>query len=405
MLSRSGKLIVDGKSSGSSLWRGLFLRCLLTSAMALPMLIFYAVGTLGPYLIADLSVEPSALGYLTMSAFGFAALLSLWAGALVNRLGSRHSLMVLFCVSALAYGLIGIVPGFWGLASALAVCGIAQAIANPATNLLIAESVAPQQKAAVVGLKQAGVQISALVAGLLLPGIAQLFGWRVALLSVVPVAVLLVFSVSLIAPGNIGTSKPMSFALKRPSRVLSLLMTVQLCAGMALSSYVTFLGLYSTAQGMSAVLAGGLVAVFGVMGILARVLLTPLGGRMRDESLLLFVLLLLAALAVWFTSQATDQRLWALWLGSIGMGATAVATNAIAMSMLLRDPAFGAPAVASGMLSVGFFSGFAVGPPLFGLLIRAGVGFDVAWNGVIAVLLMGCVVCVVLYKIRRDGRA
>jgi CP family cyanate transporter-like MFS transporter len=403
MLIPAQKMTAEG--GGERPWQGWFLRGLLTAAMALPMLIFYAVGTLGPYLVVDLGVMPSALGYLTMSAFGFAALLSLWAGALVNRIGSRYALMLLFAISALAYGLIGVVPGFVGLASALAVCGIAQAIANPATNLLIAESVSPRRKPAVVGLKQAGVQIAALIAGLLLPGVAQLFGWRVALMTVVPVAVLMALCVPFVGSRSSATSKPMSFALQRPSRVLGLLMAVQLCAGVALSSYVTFLSLYSTAKGMSAVLAGGLVAVFGVMGILARVLLTPLGGHMRDESLLLCVLLLLAGLAVWITSQANEQLLWALWLGSIGMGATAVATNAIAMSMLLRDPAFGTPAVASGLLSVGFFGGFAVGPPLFGALIRTRAGFDLAWSGLIAVLLTGAVLCLLLYQIRRDGRA
>lgn len=34
----------------------LWLRVVLTCAMALPMLIFYAVGTLGPLMVADLGV-------------------------------------------------------------------------------------------------------------------------------------------------------------------------------------------------------------------------------------------------------------------------------------------------------------------------------------------------------------
>ncbi|MGE8322294.1 MAG: MFS transporter, partial [Pseudomonas sp.] len=57
------------------------LRSLLGAAMALPMLVFYAIGALGPYLISDLQVPEHWLGYLTMSAFGLAALLSLGAGA------------------------------------------------------------------------------------------------------------------------------------------------------------------------------------------------------------------------------------------------------------------------------------------------------------------------------------
>ena len=51
----------------NSLW----LRVVLTCAMALPMLIFYAVGTLGPLMIADLGVPTPWLGWLITSTFGF----------------------------------------------------------------------------------------------------------------------------------------------------------------------------------------------------------------------------------------------------------------------------------------------------------------------------------------------
>lgn len=375
------------------------LRAVLAGAMALPMLIFYAIGTLGPFLVADFGVAPAWLGYLTMSAFGFAALLSLWAGPLVNRLGSRRALL-LFLVTALAYGLMGMAPGFAWLVLAMAVCGIAQALCNPATNLLIAERVAPQKKAAVMGLKQSGVQVAALFAGLLLPGIALQFGWRAALLLLVPVSLLLALSAPRIAPRP-AAGKSAGFGLIRPSRALALLMTIQLCVGVALSAYITFLGVFAAGQGMSALLAGSLVGVFGVMGILARVLLTPISGRMRDESWLLSILLALAACAVAVTAQATPARHWTLWAGTIGIGLTAVATNAIAMSMLLRDRAFGQPANASGMLSVGFFSGFALGPPGFGALSGGPWGFAGAWNALIGVLALGCLLALWLARVRR----
>ncbi|PAU63566.1 MFS transporter [Pseudomonas indica] len=378
------------------------LRTVLTGAMALPMLIFYAIGTLGPFLVADLGVAPGWLGYLTMSAFGFAALLSLWAGPLVNRLGSRRALTLLFLVATLAYGLIGVAPGFGGVVLAVAVCGIAQALSNPATNLLIAERVPPQKKAAVVGLKQAGVQVAALFAGLVLPGIALQFGWRAALLLLVPLGLLLALGAPRIAP-KAAAGKPASFGLARPSRVLALLMAIQLCAGVALSAYITFLGVFATRQGMSSVVAGSLVAVFGVMGILARVVLTPLGGRMRDESWLLLILLALAACAIGVTAQATPERHWMLWAGTIGIGLTAVATNAIAMSMLLRDRAFGTPATSAGMLSVGFFGGFAFGPPSFGALSAGPWGFDGAWTALVGVLVLGCLLALLLARVRRSS--
>lgn len=379
------------------------LRAVLTASMALPMLIFYAIGTLGPFIVEDLRIAPSWLGYLTMSAFGFAAVLSLWAGPMVNRLGSRRGLVLLFWATALAYGLIGTIPSFFGVVVAVAFCGIAQALSNPVTNLLIAERVPPRKKAAMVGMKQAGVQVAALFAGLLLPGIAVQIGWRGALLLLVPLALLLALLSPRSAP-RVAVHKRGSFALRRPNQVLLLLMAVQLCAGVSLSCFITFLGVFATQQGMSSLLAGSMVAAFGVMGILARVMLTPLGARMRDESLLLCLLLALAAVAIGVTLQATVDSHWRLWFGTLGMGSTAVATNAIAMSMLLRDPAFGTPAISAGMLSVGFFAGFAVGPPSFGVISQL-AGFTAAWSALIGVLGLGCLLSLWLWRARRRESA
>lgn len=363
-------------------------RTVLISAMALPMLVFYAIGTLGPYLVDDLEVAPGWLGYLTMSAFGLAALLSLWAGPLVARMGAQRSLVVLFLVSSLAYTLLGLATSFIGVMLAVAVCGIAQALSNPATNLMIANSVPLQQKASVVGMKQAGVQVSALFAGLLLPGIAGTFGWRAALTVLIPFGLLLAVVTWKVTPGN-RPATVARFSLSWPSRVLALLMAIQLCVGVALSAFITFLGVYATQQGMPSVAAGSLVAVFGVMGIMARVGLTPIAGRMRDASWLLLLLLLLSAVAIGVIMHASPERHWALWVGTIGMGGTAVATNAIAMSMLLQDRAFGTPATSAGMLSAAFFTGFAVGPPGFGALSSSGLGFTGAWVALVVVLLSG----------------
>jgi len=96
----------------------IWFQVILLLAMALPMLVLYAVSTLGPLLSRDLAFEPALLGYLVMSSFGLAAILSLWAGAIVDYLGSRYALMTLFCAIALAFALIAAVKSFYGLVMA-----------------------------------------------------------------------------------------------------------------------------------------------------------------------------------------------------------------------------------------------------------------------------------------------
>lgn len=378
----------------------MWLRVVLVFAMALPMLVLYAISTLGPLLTRDLHFKPALLGYLVMSSFGLAAVLSLWAGAFVDRIGSRYALMVLFSAIALAFTLIATVENFYGLVVATAICGIAQALANPVTNLLIAQQVPPEKKAKIVGLKQSGVQLAALFAGLILPAIAFQYDWRVAFGMIVPVAALFGITTPFVTPKKRARTGKV-FIFSPPNSLLLRLMGVQFCVGISLSAFVTFLPTFANQQGMPLSLAGTLIAVFGVMGMFSRIMLTPMGAKLKDESLLLLVLIAIAACAMAVTMQASPESHWRLWAGAVGMGLTAVGTNAIAMSMLIRDPAFGTVTTASGFISVTFFGGFALGPPLYGVMSNYSGGLLLGWSTLVGVLLCACVMSLALASARR----
>jgi CP family cyanate transporter-like MFS transporter len=224
-------------------------RSVLLLAMALPMLVLYATSALGLILSQALHFPPAWLGYVIMSSFGLAALLSLGMGQVVNRLGSRHGLIALFVIIGLAFTVMISVAHFYALVLAAALCGIAQALANPVTNLLIAEQVSPAKKAGVVGLKQSGVQTAALFAGLVLPTIALRYGWQSALGLIIPVALLLAVTTPLIVPKKIAAAKQ-PFRLDVPNRLLVGLMGVQFCVALALSAFVTFLPTFASHQGL-----------------------------------------------------------------------------------------------------------------------------------------------------------
>jgi len=182
-------------------------------------------------------------------------------------------------------------------------------------------------------------------------------------------------------------------------------MAIQLCAGLALSSFITFLGVHAQQLGVSTALVCLMASGFGVMGIASRVVLTPVSSRMRDETLLLLILFLCAIAALLVMQLAAPDSHWPLWVAALGMGASAVATNAIAMSLLLRDARFGAPARTAGMLSTGFFGGFAVGPPVFGALLALPDGFTGAWLFLIVALAAGSLCSFILYWLRRRSEA
>ncbi|PTN11156.1 CynX/NimT family MFS transporter [Nitrosomonas aestuarii] len=374
----------------------------LVFAMALPMLVLYAISTLGPLLSQDLVFDSTMLGYLVMSSFGLAAILSLWSGAIVDFFGTRKMLLVIFFTIAIAFMLIASVQTFAGLIMAVAICGIAQALANPVTNLLIAQQVTQDKKARIVGIKQSGVQLAALFAGLLLPGIALLYGWRAAFWAIVPVAILFCFSTFLVTPkAHVRITKGFTYTF--PNSLLMWLMCIQFCMGISLSAYVTFLPTFAIQQGMTLFMADSLIAVFGVMGMLSRIVLTPVGAKLKDESWLLCILAAIAAGAIVFTMYADIDRHEWLWLGAACVGLSAVGTNAIAMSMVIRDSAFGTVTTASSFISVAFFGGFALGPPLYAILADYSGGFLLGWKMLVVVLVCACVLALALNSARRQS--
>ena len=226
------------------------------------------------------------------------------------------------------------------------------------------------------------------------------YGWQAAFGAIVPVAFLFGIATLFLTPGqHSGTGK--GFMVPLPNPLLLRLMGIQFCVGISLSAFVTFLPTFATRQGMPLSLAGALIAVFGVMGIFSRIVLTPMGAKLKDESLLLLALTAIAVCAVAVTMQAGSESHWRLWAGAVGMGLTAVGTNAIAMSMLIRDPAFGPVATASGFVSFAFFGGFTLGPPLYGTLSSYSGGLQWGWNTLIGVLLCACILSLALASARR----
>ena len=293
------------QKGGSTLSGSLFV-FVMVFAMALPMLVLYAFSTLGPLLSEDLSFDIPMLGYLVMSSFGIAAILSLWSGVAVDFFGTRNMLLALFAAVAIAFAIIASAQSFYGLVIAAAICGVAQALANPVTNLLITQQVTQSKKAKVVGIKQSGVQLAALFAGLLLPGIALLYGWREAFGTIVFVALLFCFVTFFVTPKeHVRINRGLWDAL--PNTLLRWLMCIQFCMGISLSAFVTFLPAFAIQQGMTLSKADILIAVFGVMGMLSRIVLTPMGAKLRDESHLLFALSAIAACAIAFTMYANNN--------------------------------------------------------------------------------------------------
>ncbi|GII79942.1 hypothetical protein Sru01_49240 [Sphaerisporangium rufum] len=349
---------------------------LLTAVMGVSMVQLFLIGALGPHLV-QAGVPRTVLGLTTTAGFGVAAALSYTAGRWVDRLGARRCILALLVIAAAALALISVSGGPWMLLPAVALGGLPQALANPATNKVILVVVEPTRRGAVTGWKQSGVQLGALAAGLPLAIVAAWAGWRGAVAVSAAIALLVaVWAARVLPPDPVRAYSPHSVA--PPASGVAVLAFFSFLLGCAIAAVNTYLSLYGAQRlGLSPVVAGWLVAVLGVTGVAGRVGWARRAGRVPRADALLAPLAAgaCAAALLLFASGNASALVWA---GAAAVGAFAVAANAVSMVAVIRRSDPRTAGRDSALVSAGFFAGFAAGPPLFGVVVDA-TGYGPAW--------------------------
>ncbi|MFI8825366.1 MFS transporter [Streptomyces sp. NPDC053431] len=347
------------------------LTALLTTAMAFSMMQLFLLGALGPRLVDRLGVSETVLGLTTTVGFGTAAVLSPMGGRIVDRVGPRRALVTLLTLSAVALGLIGAAPGSGLLLVAVALGGLPQALANPATNKAILASVPAPRRGAVTGAKQSGVQLGAFVAGLPLAVVASAIGWRGAVWVAAGAALLAALWAWRALPADASPPPPKGAASgpasARPGGPVPWLAAFSLFLGAGIASVNTYLALFGSQRlEMGPTVAGALVAVLGVAGIAGRVGWSRAATPGRAPWLPALLAGGAVGAAVLLAAAVRVDLL--VWVAAVAVGLFAVSGNAVSMVLVMQRSVPGRAGQDSALVAAGFFAGFAVGPPLFGPL-------------------------------------
>ncbi|OEU87530.1 arabinose ABC transporter permease [Streptomyces abyssalis] len=377
---------------------------LLTCAMAFSMMQLFLLGALGPRLVGELGISPTVLGLTTTFGFGTAAVLSPLGGRLVDRVGPRRSTVALLLVAAASLALIGSAPGAGLLLAAVSLGGLPQALANPATNKAVLAAVPPDRRGPVTGMKQSGVQLGAFAAGFPLAVLAGSVGWRGAVWTAAGAAAAAAAWAAVALPPDAPSRRP---GLSHPVMfrgTVAWLAGFSLLLGSGIASVNTYLALYgSRSLGLDATAAAALVAVLGVAGIAGRVGWSKAaGGPGRAEVLPAWLAAGAVGAALLLAGAAQLHAL--VWAAAVAVGVFAVSGNAVSMVLVMKRAVQGRAGMDSALVSAGFFAGFAVGPPLFGVLLEA-AGYVPGWLLVAAEFAGACAIAALWALRDRRGKA
>lgn len=361
---------------------------------------------LAPVVAPELGLRAAQVGNLVALSFLAGILAGLASGTLILRYGPIGTFRIaivlgaagLAATAAAAVPLV-IVYGFVG--------GLAHGLVNPPASQVLMQAAPERMRSLIFSIKQTGVPLGMALAGVLLPSMLILFGWRQSVIALAAAALLFVFMLRPFYALYDGERKPDApLALAHIGQPLKVTM-----AEPALRQFVLYAGAFALVQpcvttylvsflhlemGYSLIAAGLVFSITNIASVVGRILwgaVADWSGSPRRVLAVLGVMMGLCCLAAGLFSPDTPRAVviavCALW------GASAVGWNGVYLAEVARLAPEGKVGAVTSGAQVFAFAGAVAAPPLFGLLASASGGFSAAylWLAalplVIGVLLLG----------------
>lgn len=375
-----------------------------TMCSALPA---FLTGALGVQLRGEIGLSATDIGLAMGTSFTVAALLSAPMGRVAERLGPRRALRVGLTLTAVTMLAIASFAGnVWQFCVLLGVAGSANALNQPAANLMLTMHVRPERLGFALAIKQSGMPAAALLGGAAVPAIALTVGWQWAYVVGAALAVTAVPAIPADSAHVRRLRRRARTSLSPSARpdlgigVLTLYAVVGLLGATNAGAMVAFITSGAEASGLRPGVAGLVLSLGSLVGISSRLY----QGWQVDRSGVLPI-----------------QRLvWLFGLG--GIGVLVLAVDAPVTYLIAPIPAFAfgwawpglfnlsvvrnnpsAPAAATGVSQVGVYVGAATGPVLGGLIIDDW-GYRVLWICGASTLFVGAMLAVYLRSRIRAAR-
>jgi len=342
----------------------------------------YSIPAMAPEIARHVGINPALVGVYISLVYGVGILSALLSpGYIYSRGATRVSQAVLIATVAMlltaAFGSAAMIV----LSAAL--MGLAYGATAPSsTHLLVPRTPKPHMNV-VLSLRQIGVPLGGMLAGLLMPPLALAVGWRTALLLQLVPTLLLLAALEAArhrwdaplpgqTPASVGI-RAMVRLLKgdRPLQRLSFASFVY--AGLQICFIAFMTTQLTTVVGMPLIQAGQILALYQLAGVVSRPVWGWLADHVMPARLLLALQGVIMCLAAVLTGRfAPDWPVAMIALVSIAGGATASGYTGIAYAEYAR---LGGPrrTEATGLGSAFMFAGVMVLPAaMSGVVTLAG---------------------------------
>jgi predicted MFS family arabinose efflux permease len=286
---------------------------------------------------------------------------------------------------------------------------------NPAASHLLFRFAPKNRQNIVFALKQTGVPLGGILAALLLPRLAEAYGWQAAIgvsaLGMVALAVPLLAIRSrldddrnpLARHGAGGILSGLKVVIASPRlRALAIMGWAYASAQFCLFTFL--ITMLVTDLGWSLVAAGGAATVMQVGGVIGRIAWSVLADFIgRGVAILIAIGIGSSIFALVLAGATPDWPTWVLGVIVFGFGFCLVGWNGLWLAEVARAAGPGEVSLATGGVLFFTFSGIVTGPATFATLYRSIGNYAVTYGLFSVLTLVGAIV--LLWSLRQPAKA
>jgi MFS family permease len=342
---------------------------------------------------ADIGFGVASLGLATSAFFGTAALAANPAGRVVSRIGPSAGIRIGSTITVISCVIAGTAGEWWMLPVATAVGGVANGFIQVASNVAIFDGVAERRRGVAFGAKQASVPLASVLAGISLPVVGLVFGWRWVFAAAAFLALVLSVSAPSLDRGiEAGrTEEP----LRRPPRSLLWLGLAGMTGAAAGNGLSLFIVPSAVDIGITEAAAGAVLAACSILVVAVRVGAGWVVDRRRSSGHIEMAWMAgVGAFGALFLMTVAAPQLYLVAMPIAVLGAWGW-PGIFFFTVVHTYPEY--PAKASGLVLSSNLTGTLIGPLIVGVMAGRG-NYPGAWLFVSACATVSCAALIVSRK-------